>query len=259
MKKNAVRIYNIIISIMLIAFLFYLIKRGSIYTYIHPRGFKLVKLMSYFLLLLVVNEIILSFKNTSKKFKLKDLILLIPFLLILFVTDEGLGTDVLKNRGIEIIEAKHEIKNIDTLDLNNLSVGKDLLKNNLYHYEDLTPPEGKMFKKAMTDISKNLDSLVGKEIKLDGFVYRDETIPKDQFVIARLLVVCCTADAQTVGFQCKTEDAKNFKDGKWYLIEGVLDITERENIFTKELVKVPLINIKNYQEIKKPQNEYIYP
>jgi putative membrane protein len=54
------------------------------------------------------------------------------------------------------------------------------------------------------NIYKDLDAFVGRDVELTGFVFKDsDTLQGDEFVAARLLMVCCAADMQTVGLLCR--------------------------------------------------------
>ncbi len=50
------------------------------------------------------------------------------------------------------------------------------------------------------------DELEGHTVKLYGYVYKDDTFPKDTIMAARLYLYCCAADAYLVGFHIKVEN-----------------------------------------------------
>ena len=94
---------------------------------------------------------------------------------------------------------------------------------------------------------------VNKEISLEGFVFKREDFAKDEFVAARLIMVCCAADMQVNGLLCKYDDAQNLKQDQWVRIKGTLSV----EIFMEE--ELPIIHITSLEKIEKPQVGYVYP
>lgn len=108
-------------------------------------------------------------------------------------------------------------------------------------------------------ISEDTDKYIGKTVSFNGFVYRDDTMSSDQFVVGRLGIWCCIADASLSGFLCTYEDAEKYKENDWYIVEGTLDKTNTKDEYTGEYYTCPYVHVTKMQKIDKPDNEYVYP
>jgi putative membrane protein len=102
-------------------------------------------------------------------------------------------------------------------------------------------------------ISLHPKSLVGKKIRVMGFVYRDETISKNQFVVGRYSVTCCVADSQVVGYLANWGKQDQLKLDQWVEITGKLGV-----IKTEDNIDQPLIYIQQVKKIKELKEPYVY-
>jgi putative membrane protein len=96
------------------------------------------------------------------------------------------------------------------------------------------------------------EKFVGKKITSTGFVYREEGLKDNQFVLARLSMACCVADAGVVGFLIDTPLSNQFKKDQWYEIEGTFEITKNET------GEVPGIKLKSYKRVPALKDSYVY-
>lgn len=101
-------------------------------------------------------------------------------------------------------------------------------------------------------VHDDLDTYIGQNIRFSGYVYRVYDLNDDEFVLARDMVINSNFQTLVVGFLCKYEQSKNFTDGTWVNITG-------------QIIKgyyhgdIPVIDIKEIEEINKPEDEYVYP
>ena len=105
----------------------------------------------------------------------------------------------------------------------------------------------------LCDLYTDLDKYVGRTVTVTGFVFRDESFASDQFVAARLLMVCCAADMQTVGLLCQYDDAATLESDSWVAVTGVLQKVP----FGGE--DVPCIAVESVEAVEEPEDAYIYP
>lgn len=110
--------------------------------------------------------------------------------------------------------------------------------------------------KTLTDIEHNPDKYKDKTIITEGFVYRDPQFAEDEFVIARMYMICCAADAQITGLMCQGEKSISLPYRQWVRIEGVLKIESYELDGQQSIL--PIIQIQEVQELPTPDNQYIY-
>ncbi|NEW05490.1 TIGR03943 family protein [Paenibacillus sp. SYP-B3998] len=101
------------------------------------------------------------------------------------------------------------------------------------------------------DLFKN--NFIGKKIELSGFVYREDNMKNDQFVVGRFAVSCCSADATPYGVMVDFPTAQNYTKDMWVKVSGTIQngSYNGNDIFT--------IKASNIEKIKAPESPYIYP
>jgi putative membrane protein len=109
------------------------------------------------------------------------------------------------------------------------------------------------FYRWLKELYDNMPKYQGKKIQVIGFVFKDKTVRGNEFVPARLLMVCCTADLQTVGMLCRYDKAKALKQDSWVKVTGTIRIID----FRGE--QIPIIDAEDVVTTAKPENDYIYP
>ena len=105
----------------------------------------------------------------------------------------------------------------------------------------------------LKEIYDNLETYRGKKIQMVGFVFRGKEVKVNEFVPARLLMICCTADLQVVGMLCRYDKAKSLADDSWVKVTGTI------RIITYKGTKVPIVVADSVVETDKPKSEYVYP
>ncbi|MFC7687223.1 TIGR03943 family putative permease subunit [Ureibacillus sp. GCM10028918] len=110
-----------------------------------------------------------------------------------------------------------------------------------------------MFSTYYEEINDNLESYIGKKIKLSGFVFKEEGLTSNQLVISRFLITHCIADASIIGFLTEFSGAKTIQEDAWVEIEGVLEVGNY-NGYDLPLLKATSLNV-----IDEPSEPYIYP
>ncbi|SEN47416.1 TIGR03943 family putative permease subunit [Lihuaxuella thermophila] len=92
----------------------------------------------------------------------------------------------------------------------------------------------------------------GKKIRLKGFVYRDETLKKNEFVTGRFTVTCCTADATVIGMVTTGSHAGQVKSNQWIEVTGTIQTVMYEGY------EMPVIKLDSYKPVSPPKDPYIY-
>lgn len=100
---------------------------------------------------------------------------------------------------------------------------------------------------------EDLDSYLGKEIELMGFVYKEEGFNEDQLVISRFLVSHCVADASIVGFLSQFQEASGLEADSWVKAKGIIEMAEYNGTM------LPLLKVTEWELISEPDQPYIYP
>lgn len=105
----------------------------------------------------------------------------------------------------------------------------------------------------LNEIYGRLDVYEGIEIETSGFVFRIDDFPQDQFVPARMMMVCCAADTQPVGFLCRYDKADALPSDTWVRVTGKIDR------ITYDGEVIPIIEVDEAEAMEKPDIDYIYP
>lgn len=111
------------------------------------------------------------------------------------------------------------------------------------------------FYSLITDVYDNPDKYAGRSVEINGFVNKSRKLKNREFIIARLIIFCCAADAGLGGFICDASGIdENFSENEWLRIKGTLvkDFRSGDEI-------IPVIKIDSFNRIKPEEDPYIYP
>ncbi len=110
------------------------------------------------------------------------------------------------------------------------------------------------FYACFIEVYTNIDKYVGTPIEVVGFVFNEnEKLADDEFVPARLMMVCCAADMQPVGFLCRYDKASELSADSWVKVTGAIGKT------TFEGDTIPYIEAESVEITEDPNEGYIYP
>jgi uncharacterized repeat protein (TIGR03943 family) len=97
------------------------------------------------------------------------------------------------------------------------------------------------------------EAFAGQTVDVVGFVYRDEEMPADQFMVARFLIVCCAADAVPVGLPVRYAEAAHLELDTWVRVRGTFAAGE---VWGERL---PVIAAEEVTVVPQPAQPYLYP
>lgn len=103
------------------------------------------------------------------------------------------------------------------------------------------------------DIYASPEDYTGKEIELTAFVFFDGSVNENEFVAARLVMVCCAADMATSGFLCEYEKSSELEADTWVTVRGTLGVKNSQG------TNIPYIIVSSVEKTDAPSEEYIYP
>lgn len=101
-------------------------------------------------------------------------------------------------------------------------------------------------------VHDDLDTYIGQKIQFSGYIYRVYDLQDDEFVLARDMIINTNNETLVVGFLCHSDNSSNLKDGIWVNITGEI----KKGYYHGD---IPLIDISNIEEIKKPSDANVYP
>lgn len=95
------------------------------------------------------------------------------------------------------------------------------------------------------------DHYKGQKVKIVGFVFKDNTLSKDYFLISRFVLSCCAADARPIGIPVRYNAEKfHLEENQWIEIQGTFDSGEVQS------ERQPVIILQNYKTVPVPENPY---
>ncbi len=109
--------------------------------------------------------------------------------------------------------------------------------------------------KWYNEASENPYKYNSETVRIKGMVFRMDGFSKNEFVPARMSMVCCAADLVPYGFKCKYKNAEKWKNGEWVYVTARIKV-EYEPHLKKEMPVLYGISIAPAQ---KPENELVYP
>ncbi len=110
------------------------------------------------------------------------------------------------------------------------------------------------FYECLGNIYTDLDKYKGTRVEVVGFVFKeDENFAENEFVPARLMMVCCAADMQPVGLLCQYDQTFQLEADSWVKVSGIIEETEFDGY------TVPCIIAQNVESAEEPDESYIYP
>ena len=209
--------------------------------------------------LLIIGLVMLFNNNVHYKFKISDLVLLLPLVLLIIASDGRLSSNFASNRTANLnnrikVEQKEEVNPND----NQEPVTPTGEEKTSY---DFTNAFFEIDDKNYSELSSYISfapkatKFTGKTIKVKGFILEDASyLPENYFGIGKYVISCCVADSTFTGFIVKNNGSE-IKEGNWYEIEGVL-----EPGVDAEGYNIMYINIVNIKEIdSKSEEQYVYP
>jgi putative membrane protein len=123
--------------------------------------------------------------------------------------------------------------------------GKKLVK------QDLITVEDSLFIETLTTLDLYRTAFIGKEVKLSGFVYREDTMGKQQFGVSRFAISCCSADASPYGVMVKFGKADTLATDEWVTVTGKLGTSLYNDI---EIIEIDADKIV---KITAPEDPYV--
>lgn len=239
-----------IICLIYDAIILYIIITNSLKNFLAPNMQIYIKISV--IPLFIISIYLLTNKDKHLHFKLSDLILLLPVIMIILSGNGRLTETLATNKMIKIdnippIDTK-TINSDETNDKNEKSVAKineiDFdIKDETYEY----------LANYFTTKEKAL-KYENKTIKVKGFVVMNSFMPAGYFAIGKYSISCCAADATYAGYIAKY-DINNIKENNWYEIEGILKRVSWPS--GNDILVIDAVNVKEISSSEEEQ--YVYP
>jgi putative membrane protein len=93
----------------------------------------------------------------------------------------------------------------------------------------------------------------GETADVIGFVYQDPRLAPNQFLISRLAITCCVADAFAIGMVVDWDQASEWTNNSWVHVRGEVQAIELNGEI------IPLIVAESIKETDEPAQPYLFP
>ncbi|MCZ8513839.1 TIGR03943 family protein [Paenibacillus filicis] len=118
---------------------------------------------------------------------------------------------------------------------------------------DVIPVKEDLFMETLTSVDLFLDRFVGKKLQLTGFVYRQDEMKPNQFVVARFSIQCCSADASPFGVLAEYDKAQTLASDSWVTVTGTISKAKYED---NDILVLKVEKVVKAEPAKTP---YVYP
>jgi putative membrane protein len=113
------------------------------------------------------------------------------------------------------------------------------------------------FYSASEQIFSFPEKFVNRKIQITGFVYKSRKLKDKRYIIARLVMYCCAADAGITGVIFNSEKSGGiFKKDEWLELYGHI---EMESAGGGNDDKAPVLVVESYKRIPAESSPYVYP
>lgn len=209
--------------------------------------------------LIIMGLVMIINNKINYKFKVSDLILLLPLVMLIISGDGNLTMTLATNRSNTFKSSNRE------LNKNKQNNNKELLEEETEEVSkedyDFTNVDFNVIDESYSMLvdyltyGANNSKFIDKTVRIKGFsVLKNNFIPDGYFALGKYAVSCCAADASFIGLISKYDNSK-IKENTWYEMEGVLKRgKDKEGI---DILYVKVINIKEINS--KEEDQYVYP
>lgn len=162
--------------------------------------------------------------------RLVKFLFIVMLLIILVIFSVGIYNIFLKNES----KSGSEIRLTDTIKSDEVF--------------EITPEN---YTNILQAVTENIDFYIGCKVHFTGYVYRLIDFDKDEFVLARdMLVNENTSQSLVVGFLCTYDSAYDFKDNTWVDITGTI-------IKGEYYGDIAQIQVDNMFECNEPDDKFV--
>lgn len=197
-------------------------------------------------------------QTTGKKFSPSAILLLIPLVIMVFVSPTQFSATMVRNRGI--VESADQLpsKKTDFLSGGTPFAWMDDPSMDASSYLAKTP-DGKILAETIDLLFAAQEpplrpDFEGKEIEIIGQYLPDRTDPAapNRFQLLRLFVMCCAADARPIGITVAGKIPEGLPEMAWVKVEGTATFPKiKGRVF-------PVVEAKSVKPCKEPKTPFLH-
>jgi putative membrane protein len=235
--KTILTLFFLIISVAII----HLIVAGQLTQYVHPR-YKPFIITAVMLCVLITLILIFTKRTIQRISSVRIAVLLIPVILLIFTTSSaGRYSDLPQRTSSKVISPMTENDDVPE-SIMQARESAEIVFSDSFSYM------------VLQDIYDNPQFYKGKKFSMKGIAMKQKKGgDPDEFAIIRMMMTCCSADLQPIGFICQYGKLSLITHSSWYKIDGNITIQEKRGM------DIPVVNVLSFSKAEKPEEEYIYP
>lgn len=288
------RTLRIIVLVCIPYFIWAIINSNYVMVFLHPRSVSLLKTSGIALAILALYNVRSFFKiGTTSRFDWKTAVILLPFLFGIVVHPTGFSARQVMQKGLSVLPGQQNatlqkdtsptalydslISNIPNttetfLNRDDVKSSNDTLQHVKSKEQvirvNVSAPHSAIVYDTINDneIFEKLDRCYGnpqvcvdKAVVMTGFIVPDTILGRHSFLLARMLVSCCAADAVPAGIYCLTDTLLGFKESEWVQISGIIQTHSIKQPWDNEEHIVPVLMVTRADKTERPKIQYIYP
>ncbi len=163
------------------------------------------------------------------------LFLAIPLLLAVVIPARPLGSSAISNRGI--------------------NTGAPLTAGGTAPAQlDLAPADRNVLDWVRAfNYADDPQTYAGQPADVVGFVYHDDQLGTDVFLVSRFAVTCCSADATAIGLLVRWPESASLESNAWVRVRGPIEVGSLRGNPT------PLVAAESLEGVEAPAQPYLYP
>ena len=186
-------------------------------------------------------------------FKITDLVLILPLIMLIMAGDGRLTTSFASNRASNIKTKNNSVKKTSTVNKKDPKIDESKLNFETVDFEVVDENYLDLGNYLM--YNSKAEAYIGKTIRVRGFTIGDNSyLPEGLYGLGKYGVSCCVADAGYMGYIIKPNGHK-IKENTWYEVEGYIE--RHSDLSGHDIFPITVVNIKEIDG--KNEEEYVYP
>lgn len=193
---------------------------------------------------------------------------ILPLLLGALLPNQAFAGSLVKSRGIQVGEAVSGSGGIPA-DLAQVAGNddpelKEQFKSDKYnrdyaklgmllYQQDVIEMKDEWFIEKLQALNAFAGNFEGKTIRIKGFIYREEGLGENQFIIGRMAMTHCIADISPYGIIAESPEAGSFADDAWVTMTGTIATTSYHG---QQVIKIV---VSDTEPAEAPTIPYVYP
>ena len=99
----------------------------------------------------------------------------------------------------------------------------------------------------------DVTTYTGQTANVIGFVFKDQRLADNQFLVSRFVITCCAADGLAIGMVVNWDQVSTLNENTWVRVKGAVEPYQLDG------QPVPLIQAVSVEVVQEPEQPYLFP